>query len=154
MIADVPVGLLLSGGVDSSLITALAVRSSGRLKTYTVGFPQFAAYDETAHAALIADHFGTDHTVLRADEIGPEILPGLARQYDEPIVDSSMIPTFLVTQQIRRHCKVALGGDGGDELFGGYHSATASPASAAPVERAACAAPVLAAAAAGFMPVG
>jgi asparagine synthase (glutamine-hydrolysing) len=124
MVADVPVGLLLSGGVDSSLVTALAVRNGARLKTYTVGFPQFAEYDETAHAALVADYFGTDHTVLRADEIEPGLLDPLARQYDEPMMDSSMIPTFLVARQIRQHCKVALGGDGGDELFGGYHSAS------------------------------
>lgn len=124
LIADVPVGLLLSGGVDSSLITALAVRGGGTLKTYTVGFRQFPDYDETHHASFVAGRFGTDHTTLEADEVGPGIMTGLARQYDEPIIDSSMIPTYLVTQQIRKHCKVALGGDGGDELFGGYHSAS------------------------------
>jgi len=124
LVADVPVGLLLSGGTDSSLITALAVRGGGRLKTYTVGFPQFADYDESKHAALIANHFGTDHTVLNADEVQPDILPRLARQYDEPIIDSSMIPTYLVSKEIRQYCKVAIGGDGGDELFGGYNSAS------------------------------
>lgn len=124
LVADVPVGLLLSGGVDSSLVTAMAARTGGTVKTYTVGFPDHADYDETAHAALISAHFGTDHTVLEADAIGPDLLGDLAYQYDEPIIDSSMIPTFLVTQQIRKHCKVALGGDGGDELFGGYHSAS------------------------------
>lgn len=124
MVADVPVGLLLSGGVDSSLITALAVRSAGQVKTYTVGFRQFRDFDETEHASLVANHFGTDHTVLEADAVAPEILPMLARQFDEPIVDSSVIPTFLVTRQIAKHCRVALGGDGGDELFGGYYSAS------------------------------
>lgn len=124
LVADVPVGLLLSGGVDSSLITALAVRGGGTLKTYTVGFPQFAQYDETEHAALVADHFGTNHTVLDAGELKPEMLDRLAWQYDEPIIDSSMIPTFLVSREIRKHCKVAIGGDGGDELFGGYYSAS------------------------------
>lgn len=124
LVADVPVGLLLSGGVDSSLITALAVRGGSRPKTFTVGFRDFAEYDETEHANLIAKHFATDHTVLEADEVQPGLLPLLARQYDEPMVDSSMIPTWLVTRQISRHCKVALGGDGGDELFGGYYSAS------------------------------
>ena len=122
--ADVPVGLLLSGGVDSSLITALAVRNGGRLKTYTVGFKNYAKYDESEHAALIANYFDTEHTLLEADDIKPEILFKLAAQYDEPMVDSSMIPTYLVSQQISQHCKVALGGDGGDELFGGYYSAS------------------------------
>ncbi len=124
LIADVPVGLLLSGGVDSSLITALAVRGGARPKTFTVGFKNYAAYDETEHARLVADHFGTDHTVLEADDVMPDLMPRLARQYDEPMVDSSMIPTFLVSEQISYHCKVALGGDGGDELFGGYYSAS------------------------------
>jgi asparagine synthase (glutamine-hydrolysing) len=124
LVADVPVGLLLSGGVDSSLITALAARSGQRLKTFTVGFKDAPEFDETAHADLIARHFGTDHTVLDADAVAVDLMPRLARQFDEPMVDSSMIPTFLVTQQIGRQCKVALGGDGGDELFGGYYSAS------------------------------
>jgi asparagine synthase (glutamine-hydrolysing) len=124
MVADVPVGLLLSGGVDSSIVTALAARSAPSLNTYTVGFEQHAAFDETSHAAQIASFFGTQHTVLQAGGVGPEIMASLARQYDEPLIDSSMIPTYLVTQQIRQHCTVALGGDGGDELFGGYYSAS------------------------------
>ena len=125
MVADVPVGLLLSGGVDSSLITAMAARCVERPRTFTVGFRDNDEYDESAHAQLIADHFGTDHTLLYADDVSPDLLIDLAAQYDEPIVDTSMIPTFLVTREIRKHCKVALGGDGGDELFGGYHSASA-----------------------------
>jgi asparagine synthase (glutamine-hydrolysing) len=124
LIADVPVALLLSGGVDSSLITAMAARGAARIRTFTVGFRDNSRYDESTHANLIAEHFGTQHQVLQADEVTPELLPRLARQYDEPIVDSSMLPTYLVTQQIARHCKVALGGDGGDELFGGYYSAS------------------------------
>jgi asparagine synthase (glutamine-hydrolysing) len=118
--ADVPVGVLLSGGVDSSLITAMAVRASTRVKTFTVGFSGFGKYDESAHARLIADHFGTEHLELNAGQVGPDLLPMLARQYDEPMADSSMIPTFLVSRLVREHCTVALGGDGGDELFGGY----------------------------------
>jgi asparagine synthase (glutamine-hydrolysing) len=120
LIADVPVGVLLSGGVDSSLITALSVRGSARVKTYSVGFPGYARHDETAHARLIAKYFGTDHTELEAGDVSPDLLSVLASQFDEPMADSSMIPTFLVTQLVRRHCTVALGGDGGDELFGGY----------------------------------
>jgi asparagine synthase (glutamine-hydrolysing) len=120
LVADVPVGVLLSGGTDSSLITAMAARSTARVMTFTVRFPGFGRYDETEHARLIARHFGTDHVELDAQQASVDLLIRLARQYDEPIVDSSMIPTFLVTQLIRQHCTVALGGDGGDELFGGY----------------------------------
>ena len=120
MIADVPVGVLLSGGVDSSLITAMAVRASSKVKTFTVGFPGHGTMDETKHARLIADYFGTEHIELQAQAVTTDILYKLARQYDEPIVDSSMIPTYLVSQLVRQHCTVALGGDGGDELFGGY----------------------------------
>lgn len=120
MVADVPVGVLLSGGVDSSLITAMAVRSSSQVQTFTIGFPGHGKLDETEHARLIARHFGTRHTELMAEPTTADLLPRLARQFDEPIVDSSMIPTFLVSQLVRQHCTVALGGDGGDELFGGY----------------------------------
>jgi asparagine synthase (glutamine-hydrolysing) len=120
LLADVPVGILLSGGVDSSLITAMAVRSSPHVKTFTIRFPGYGKYDETKHARLIAKHFGTEHIELDAVETTADLLTILARQFDEPIVDSSMIPAFLVSQLIRPHCTVALGGDGGDELFGGY----------------------------------
>jgi asparagine synthase (glutamine-hydrolysing) len=118
--ADVPVGVLLSGGVDSSLITAMAVRSSSRVQTFTIGFPGHGALDESEHARLIARHFGTQHTELMAEPATADLLPRLARQFDEPMADSSMIPTFLVSELVRRECTVALGGDGGDELFGGY----------------------------------
>lgn len=120
LIADVPIGILLSGGVDSSLVTAMAVRFSPRVKTFTVRFPGYGKYDETEYARLIAKHFGTEHIELDAGETNVDLLTNLALQFDEPIVDSSMIPTFLVSQVIRPHCTVALGGDGGDELFGGY----------------------------------
>lgn len=118
--ADVPVGVLLSGGVDSSLITAMAVRASARVKTFTVAFPAFRQHDESAHARLVAQHFGTEHIELEADQVTPQLMSVMARQYDEPMLDSSMIPTYLVSQLVRRHCTVAIGGDGGDELFGGY----------------------------------
>jgi|CXWL01.1.fsa_nt_gi asparagine synthase (glutamine-hydrolysing) len=118
--ADVPVGILLSGGVDSSLITAMAARALPRVKTFTIRFPGHSQYDETEHARLIASCFGTEHVESEASETSVDLLVKLARQFDEPLVDSSMIPTYLVSQLIRRHCTVALGGDGGDELFGGY----------------------------------
>ena len=120
LVADVPVGVLLSGGVDSSLITAMAVRSAPRVKTFTIRFPGYGQYDETEHARLIARHFGTEHVELVAAESSVDLLPLLARQFDEPMVDSSMIPTYLVSRLVRAHCTVALGGDGGDELFAGY----------------------------------
>jgi asparagine synthase (glutamine-hydrolysing) len=119
--ADVPVGVLLSGGVDSSLVTAMAARAVPHVKSFTIRFPGHGAFDETEHARLIARHFGTEHVELEADASTVELLPLLARQFDEPIVDSSMIPTFLLSQLVRKYCTVALGGDGGDELFAGYH---------------------------------
>lgn len=123
--ADVPLGVLLSGGVDSSLIAAMAVRRSPRVKTFTLGLPGHAGFDESAHARLVARHLGTEHHELQVQEPGFSLLPKLARQFDEPMADASMIPTWLITRLIREHCKVAVGGDGGDELFGGYphHSA-------------------------------
>lgn len=120
LVADVPVGILLSGGVDSSLITAVAARIKPRLKTFTIRFPGHDQFDETPHARLIADFFATEHLELEAVESAIDLLPMLARQFDEPMADSSMIPTFMVCNLVRRHCTVALGGDGGDELFGGY----------------------------------
>lgn len=120
LVADVPIGVLLSGGVDSSLITAMAVRAAPRVKTFTIRFPGYGQYDETEHARLIARHFGTEHVELSAAEASVDLLPLLARGFDEPMADSSMIPTYLVSQLVREHCTVALGGDGGDELFAGY----------------------------------
>ena len=120
LVADVPVGILLSGGVDSSLVTAMAVRASSKVKTFTIRFPEHPKYDETEHARVIARHFQTEHIELECHPATADLLPQMARQFDEPIVDSSMIPTFLVSQLVRQYCTVALGGDGGDELFGGY----------------------------------
>jgi asparagine synthase (glutamine-hydrolysing) len=120
MVADVPVGLLLSGGIDSSLVTAMAVRCSRQVRTFSIGFPGHGRLDETAHSRLIARHFGTVHTELMAEPNNAELLPLLARQLDEPIADSSIIPTYLVSRLVKPHCAVALGGDGGDELFAGY----------------------------------
>ena len=120
LVADVPVGVHLSGGIDSSLVTAMAARSHPRINTFTVRFPGYRRYDETQHARLVARHFGTEHVELDASEVSPDLLSILARQFDEPIVDSSMIPTSLICGLVRHHCTVSLGGDGGDELFGGY----------------------------------
>jgi asparagine synthase (glutamine-hydrolysing) len=120
LVADVPLGILLSGGVDSSLVTAIAARQAPGLKTFTIRFPGHRTHDETKHARLIARHFATDHMELEAEPTTVDLLGNLARQFDEPMIDSSMIPTFLVSKMIRQHCTVALGGDGGDELFGGY----------------------------------
>jgi asparagine synthase (glutamine-hydrolysing) len=120
LVADVPVGILLSGGIDSSLVTAMASRITSNLKTFTVRFPRYPQHDESEYARLIASHFNTEHIELDISEITPDILPLLARQFDEPIADSSMIPSYLIAQLVRKHCTVALGGDGGDELFGGY----------------------------------
>jgi asparagine synthase (glutamine-hydrolysing) len=121
LVADVPVGILLSGGVDSSLVTAMAARvSSGPVRTFTISFPGHRSYDESPYARLVARHFQTEHTELAAEPARVDLLPELARQYDEPLADSSMVPTYLVSRLIRQHATVALGGDGGDELFGGY----------------------------------
>jgi len=120
LVADVPVGILLSGGLDSSLVTAMAVRRSSHVRTFSIGFPGHGRLDETPHARLIASHFGTEHTDLMVEPTSAELLPLLARQFDEPMVDSSMFPTCLVSRLISQHCTVALGGDGGDELFAGY----------------------------------
>lgn len=121
MVADVPVGILLSGGIDSSLVTALASSvSSNKIKTFTITFPENKQYDEGPYAKIVAEHFNTEHTELLAEPATVELLPMLAVQFDEPMADSSMVPTYLVSKLIRKHCTVALGGDGGDELFGGY----------------------------------
>ena len=120
LIADVPVAILLSGGLDSSLVTAMAARARPLVKTFTVTFPEHGTFDEAEHARTVAKHFGTEHLELDAREADASLLPLLARHFDEPLADSSMIPTFLLSSTIRMQATVALGGDGGDELFGGY----------------------------------
>ena len=122
LISDVPVGIMLSGGVDSSLVTAMAARiSSTPVRTFNISFPGHGTFDESPFARIVASHFGTRHIELAAEPASVDLLPALARQYDEPLADSSMIPTYLVSRLIRQEATVALGGDGGDELFGGYH---------------------------------
>ena len=121
MVADVPVGILLSGGIDSSLVTAMAAEvATGPVRTFTISFPGHDLFDEAPYARMVAEHFGTEHVEMPAEPATVDLLPELARQYDEPIGDSSMVPTYLVSRLVRRHATVALGGDGGDELFGGY----------------------------------
>jgi asparagine synthase (glutamine-hydrolysing) len=121
LLADVPVGVLLSGGLDSSLVTALAARStSNKIRTYSVIFPGNSDHDESEHARLVSTFLGTEHHELPASENSIDILPKLVAQFDEPLADSSIIPTYMVSRLVRSGCTVALGGDGGDELFGGY----------------------------------
>ncbi|MDG3007429.1 asparagine synthase (glutamine-hydrolyzing) [Paludisphaera mucosa] len=120
MIADVPLGAFLSGGVDSTIIVGLMQRASTRpVKTFAIGFPD-AAYDETAFAAAAAKALGTDHHTFIVEPKAWETLPALARQFDEPFADSSALPTWHVARETRREVTVALTGDAGDELFGGY----------------------------------
>ena len=120
MNSDVPLGVLLSGGIDSSIVAATAKHISGDIKTFNVSFEGYENYDESFHAKKVANYLGTEHFELNAGKVKVDIMNKLAKQYDEPMADSSMIPTFLVSKIVREHCTVALGGDGGDELFGGY----------------------------------
>jgi asparagine synthase (glutamine-hydrolysing) len=121
MVADVPVGMFLSGGVDSSTVVALLQQQSGsKLKTFTIGF-EHPEYNEAEHAKAIAKHLGTEHHELYCKESDFEaVLELLPEIYDEPLGDSSGIPTYLVAQMAKKEVKVSLSADGGDELFGGY----------------------------------
>src|SRR4051794_2187557 len=124
LVADVEVGVLLSGGVDSSALTALAAEEGGRpVKTFSIGFEE-RSFDELAQARLVARRYGTDHheLVLRPD--AAELLPAIALASDEPLGDSSALPTYLVARLAAQHVKVVLSGEGGDELFGGYETYT------------------------------
>ena len=120
MVADVPFGAFLSGGIDSSAVVAMMARHSSKpIKTFSIGFKE-EKYNELPYARMIADRFKTDHTEFIVEPHAIELLPMLVRQYEEPYADSSALPTYYVSKLTRDHVTVALNGDGGDENFAGY----------------------------------
>jgi asparagine synthase (glutamine-hydrolysing) len=122
LVSDVPVGVLLSGGVDSSALAALAATESReRIHTFSIGFEE-QGFDETERARVVAQRYGTEHHELVIRPNAVELLPKLAETFDEPFADSSAVPTWLVSELAASHVKVAMSGEGGDELFGGYYT--------------------------------
>src|SRR5690606_10309337 len=120
MVADVPVGAFLSGGVDSTMIVALMTQLSGHVKTFTIGFDE-ANFDESRHAQAVADHLGTDHVTRQLSmSEALKLIDQLPTDFGEPFADPSALPTRLVSETARSSVTVSLSGDGGDELFGGY----------------------------------
>ena len=121
-VSDVPLGVFLSGGLDSSTIAALlSTASSGQINTFSIGYGlDDASYDETRKARRVAEHFGCRHHEYIVHPEATTIIPALADYFDEPFADSSCIPTFLISREVRKNITVALTGIGGDELFGGY----------------------------------
>jgi asparagine synthase (glutamine-hydrolysing) len=125
LVADVRVGVLLSGGVDSSTLTALAAQESSEpVRTFSIGFEE-RSFDELEDARLVAEQYGTEHRELILRPDAAQLLPALAEAFDEPFADSSALPTYLVSKLAADDVKVALSGEGGDELFGGYYTYTA-----------------------------
>ncbi len=122
LVSDVPLGAFLSGGLDSSIVSALAARHTDKLRTFSIGFPREPYYDETPFARKVAKHLGTDHTVF---DVGNRDLFGILYDVldytDEPFADSSALNVYILSRHTRREVTVALSGDGGDELFAGYH---------------------------------
>ncbi len=118
--ADVPVGVLLSGGIDSSLITAFASNSKNKLNTFTFLNNMDKDDFELKNSRIISKFFSTNHNEIYYSDVKVSIMDEISNFIDEPIFDSSIIPTYLITKEIKKYCTVALGGDGGDELFGGY----------------------------------
>ena len=122
MVSDVPVGMFLSGGYDSSAVAAiLQANSKDRLKTFTIGYEE-NEFDESRYAKMVANHIGSEHylKIIRPNDVGA-VLQKLPFIYDEPFADNSVVPTILVSQFAREHVKVALSGDAGDEIFAGYN---------------------------------
>lgn len=120
LVGDVPIGAFLSGGLDSSLVVAMMCRiSGGNVKTFSIGFED-QKYNELPYARIIADYFGTDHTEFIVKPEKFDVIDDLETHFDEPFADSSLIPTYYVSKMTRKYVTVALSGDGGDELFGGY----------------------------------
>jgi asparagine synthase (glutamine-hydrolysing) len=125
LLSDVPVGVLLSGGVDSAALAALAAQETAEpVHTFTIGFAE-RSFDERAEARLVAERYGTEHHELLVRPEPKLLLQALAEAFDEPFADSSALPTYLVSQLAAEHVKVALSGEGGDELFGGYYTYSA-----------------------------
>jgi asparagine synthase (glutamine-hydrolysing) len=121
LISDVPLGAFLSGGIDSSIVVAMMQKAKGTTKTYTVGF-NFTDFDESIYAKKVSEHLGTDHTNYICEEKDFfELIESLPKAYSEPFADSSQLPTMLVSKLASRDVKVALSGDAGDEIFGGYN---------------------------------
>ena len=118
--ADVPVGVLLSGGLDSSIIASLASQEFGHVNTFTASFPEDPNLDESIRSKLIAKAIGSNHHELEITKPSLDVIKFLGKNFDEPIFDISIVPTFLLSKEIKRSCSVALGGDGADEIFGGY----------------------------------
>jgi len=120
LVADVPVGIFLSGGIDSTAVTALAARAAGKVKTFSIGFTE-GSFDESSFARLAAERIGTEHHEERlSPQAALDLIPQLADQLDEPFADPSYVPTYLLSKFTKQHVTVALGGDGADELYAGY----------------------------------